>query len=96
MLTGVLAKKLRNGIGVSPSYQVQNPGAMKAHGTAPCSIRRKKWAAIGPFVTARPFEHFASIFRHGLKLWTAKDFRGHHCKPQGIKDRPRPAQRNRQ
>jgi hypothetical protein len=62
MLTGVLAKKLRNGIGVSPSYQVQNPGAMKAHGTAPCSIRRKKWAAIGPFCDRTPFRAFCKHF----------------------------------
>src|ERR1700688_944029 len=89
MLTGVLAKKLRDGIGVSPSYQVQNPGAMKAHGTAPCSTRRKNGPRSAPFVTARPFKHFAGILRCGLKLWTAKDFRGHHCKPQGIKHRPR-------
>jgi hypothetical protein len=34
MLTDVLVK-IFDGIGVTPSYQVRNPGAMKARGTLP-------------------------------------------------------------
>jgi hypothetical protein len=76
MLTGVLAKKLRNGIGVSPSYQVQNPGAMKAHGTAPCSTRRKNGPRSAPFVTARPFKHFAGILAAAVSSGQPRTFAG--------------------
>jgi hypothetical protein len=92
MLTGVLAKKLRDGIGVSPSYQVQNPGAMKARGTEFRSIRRKT-ARDRYFVTTRPFKCLCLPPNH----WTARDFRGHHCKPQGkSKTGHNRHQRNRQ
>jgi predicted MFS family arabinose efflux permease len=63
---------------------------MKARGTEPGTSSGKR-AAIGPFSDRRPFQLLWPTVLAGPNHWTAKDFRRHHCKSQGIKRRPPPA-----
>jgi hypothetical protein len=82
MLTGRPRKKPGDETGVSASYQLRNPGAMKALSTR-ATPSDGIWAAIGRFCDRAPFP----VLLPGPNHWTAKDFHGHHCKLRGIKDR---------
>ena len=85
-------RKIHDGIGIASSYQVGNPGAIKARrdpadrpttGRDRCLLGRRG-----------DFRHSAAAGGRGQPRpnhWTAEDFRGHHCKHLEESRRLRPA-----